>query len=147
MLPRMKDFKGKRQGPQVLEQISQSGSIASLMQAAARLDRLTQIVQRKLPDHLREHVRVAELQRGLLTLILDDRAYLVETRYLSTTLTQALTTDLPELKNIKWRIARPRPAPRSFPEQIKVEGPSDIDDWLEQAGKRGSAYQKPSDEG
>lgn len=137
MLPAMQDFKGQRTGPKPLEQISRNGSLAGLMQAAARLDKMTQRVRYFLPQHLRECVSVAGFERGLLTLLLNDRAYLIETRFMTPELMQKLARDFDGLKNIQWRVARTRRPPKRVPNQIAKTTIHDLDEWLAQADQRG----------
>ena len=148
MLLRMDKFKGERRNALEIDPLLRSGSAGDRLAAVERLKRLTDQVQPLLPDHWAEQARVAGLRLGLLTLVIDDRAFLLEARYLNDELLRQLQQrpDFRDLKRIKWELSRmtaedAKKAHHS--ERIQTPPPLEIEEFLSLALER--ANQKSSD--
>ncbi len=148
MLLRMDKFKGERRNALEIDPLLRSGSAGDRLAAVERLKRLTDQVQPLLPDHWAEQARVAGLRLGLLTLVIDDRAFLLEARYLNDELLTRLQQcpDFRDLKRIKWELSRmtTEDAKKAHhAERIQTPPPLEIEEFLSLALER--ANQKSSD--
>ena len=148
MLLRMDKFKGERRNALEIDPLLRSGSAGDRLTAVERLKRLTDQVQPLLPDHWAEQARVAGLRLGLLTLVIDDRAFLLEARYLNDELLRQLQQrpDFRDLKRIKWELSRmtAEDAKKAHhAERIQTPPPLEIEEFLSLALER--ANQKSSD--
>lgn len=148
MLLRMDKFKGERRNALEIDPLLRSGSAGDRLAAVERLKRLTDQVQPLLPDHWAEQARVAGLRLGLLTLVIDDRAFLLEARYLNDQLLTRLQQcpDFRDLKRIKWELSRmtAEDAKKAHhAERIQTPPPLEIEEFLSLALER--ANQKSSD--
>jgi hypothetical protein len=148
MLLRMDKFKGERRNALEIDPLLRSGSAGDRLAAVERLKRLTDQVQPLLPDHWAKQARVAGLRLGLLTLVIDDRAFLLEARYLNDELLRQLQQrpDFRDLKRIKWELSRmtAEDAKKAHhAERIQTPPPLEIEEFLSLALER--ANQKSSD--
>ena len=148
MLLRMDKFKGERRNALEIDPLLRSGSAGDRLAAVERLKRLTDQVQPLLPDHWAEQARVAGLRLGLLTLVIDDRAFLLEARYLNDELLRQLQQrpDFRGLKRIKWELSRMTAEDtqkKHRAERIETPPPLEIEEFLSLALER--ANQKSSD--
>ena len=148
MLLRMDKFKGERRNALEIDPLLRSGSAGDRLAAVERLKRLTDQVQPLLPDHWAEQARVAGLRLGLLTLVIDDRAFLLEARYFNDELLRQLQQrpDFRDLKRIKWELSRMTAEDakkKHLAERIETPPPLEIEEFLSLALER--ANQKSSD--
>ena len=148
MLLRMDKFKGERRNALEIDPLLRSGSAGDRLAAVERLQRLTDQVQPLLPDHWAQQARVAGLRLGLLTLVIDDRAFLLEARYLNDELLRHLQQrpDFRDLKRIKWELSRMTAEDaqkKHLAELIETPPPLEIEEFLSLALER--ANQKSSD--
>ena len=148
MLLRMDKFKGERRNALEIDPLLRSGSAGDRLAAVERLKRLTDQVQPLLPDHWAKQARVAGLRLGLLTLVIDDRAFLLEARYFNDELLRQLQQrpDFRDLKRIKWELSRmtAEDAKKAHhAERIQTPPPLEIEEFLSLALER--ANQKSSD--
>lgn len=148
MLLRMDKFKGERRNALEIDPLLRSGSAGDRLAAVERLQRLTDQVQPLLPDHWAEQARVAGLRLGLLTLVIDDRAFLLEARYLNDELLRQLQRrpDFRDLKRIKWELSRMTAEDaqkKHLAERIETPPPLEIEEFLSLALER--ANQKSRD--
>lgn len=128
----------KFKGPTGFSQLLKQGAIGDRMAALARLRRLTTQVQAELTVPWRDQVRVGSMQKGTLTLVMDDRAFITQTRFLSDALVQALAgrAEFQGIKRVKWTLSRSWQAPPHHAEQLKLDGEDDIDEILERMLQR-----------
>lgn len=148
MLLRMDKFKGESRNALEIDPLLRVGSAGDRLAAVERLQRLTDQVQPLLPNHWAEQARVAGLRLGLLTLVIDDRAFLLEARYLNDELLHQLQQrpDFRDLKRIKWELSRltaEGTIQTHHAERIQTPPPLEIEEFLSLALKR--ANQKSSD--
>lgn len=148
MLLRMDKFKGERRNALEIDPLLRAGSAGDRLAAVERLQRLTDQVQPLLPDHWAKQARVAGLRLGLLTLVIDDRAFLLEARYLNDELLHQLQQrpDFRDLKRIKWELSRMTAEDaqkKHLAERIETPPPLEIEEFLSLALQR--ANQKSSD--
>ena len=148
MLLRMDKFKGERRHALEIDPLLRSGSAGDRLAAVERLQRLTDQVQPLLPNRWAQQARVAGLRLGLLTLVIDDRAFLLEARYLNDQLVRQLQRrpDFRDMKRIKWELSRMTAEDaqkKHLAERIENPPPLEIEEFLSLALER--ANQKSSD--
>ena len=134
MLLSMDKFKG----PTGFNSLLREGSVGDRIAAVERLERLSAQVRRALTSDWADSVRVGAMQQGTLSLVIDDRAHLLEARFLNDQLINALSenSDFPGLKRIKWNLSRTWDKPKHSLERLQSPEPVDIEGFLERALQR-----------
>ena len=128
----------KFKGPTGFNSLLHQGSVGDRIAAVERLERLTEQVRAQLACDWKGGVRVGGMERGTLSLVIDERAYLTEARFLNDALVQALTgkPEFPGLKRIKWLLSHNWDRPKYEVEQLETPEPVELEDFLDRALQR-----------